>query len=103
MNENTTTDHKEDSCLDKDPETKRKLNETLIKEDDVKNENQNKKAKTLSINLMNNTDEKDEHVQFKPELMTKDEECFECQQVYRDPSRSDLTMYLHALSYKVYF
>ena len=38
---------------------------------------------------------------FDESLLTKDDECFECKQKYRDPKRSDLTMYLHALSYKV--
>lgn len=34
------------------------------------------------------------------ERFAVDPECFECSQTYRDPERSDLIMYLHALSYK---
>jgi len=37
---------------------------------------------------------------FEPDRIIKDPECFECSQIYRDPSRTDLVMYLHALSYK---
>jgi hypothetical protein len=38
---------------------------------------------------------------FDPTLLEKDPDCFECKQVYRDPKRKDLIMYLHALSYRV--
>lgn len=37
---------------------------------------------------------------FEPHRIVKDPECFECSQKYRDPTRTDLIMYLHALSYK---
>ena len=40
---------------------------------------------------------------FNPLLLENDPDCFECKQVYRDPKRKDLIMYLHALSYKVVF
>lgn len=39
---------------------------------------------------------------FEISKFIKDNECFECKQIYRDPVRSEMTMYLHALSYKVY-
>ena len=103
--ENLTNElkQKEDFCIDKEPETKRKLDESLNSEDENKNETLNKKAKTVSNVLIIKSVEQEQGklVKFNPELTIKDEECFECQQVYRDPSRSDLTMYLHALSYKV--
>jgi len=38
---------------------------------------------------------------FQADRVSVDAECFECSQTYRDPCRQDLTMYLHALSYKV--
>ena len=78
---------------------KRKLDiESQIPDEDL-----NKKLKTeesvendLTIDALSNG-----HAVFNPKLLEKDPECFECAQFYRDPQRSDLTMYLHALSYKV--
>lgn len=64
--------------------------------------NKKPKANENDIPVKNNDlDSNEQRAQFNPALVTKDEECFECSQTYRDPVRSDLTMYLHALSYKV--
>ena len=40
---------------------------------------------------------------FDSSLLEIDPDCFECKQTYRDPTRSDLIMYLHAYSYRVSF
>jgi hypothetical protein len=37
---------------------------------------------------------------FDPNRFERDPECFECAQTYRDPTRKDLIMYLHAYSYQ---
>lgn len=87
------------SSPENDSVTKRKIEE--IDENKI-DENQNKKSKCdETIPEEEEENVKDSRACFKSELVTKDDECFECQQIYRDPSRSDLTMYLHALSYKV--
>lgn len=56
----------------------------------------NRFVKEIGVSLANNKQTK-----FDPNLLEKDPDCFECKQVYRDPTRKDLIMYLHALSYKV--
>ena len=38
---------------------------------------------------------------YDPAKMTFDPKCLECQDQYRDPTIEELTMYLHALHYKV--
>ena len=77
--------------------TKRKRK--LDSENQIGDEDVNKKLKTEeSVERDLNG-----HAVFNPNLLEKDPECFECAQFYRDPQRSDLTMYLHALSYKVRF
>jgi len=38
---------------------------------------------------------------YNPAKMTFDPKCVECQEQYRDPTIEELTMYLHALHYKV--
>ncbi len=66
---------------------------------------ENKKVKTsLEIEFEKNVADANgsKRPGFDEKLVTRDEDCFECKQIYRDPKRSDLIMYLHALSYKVY-
>jgi hypothetical protein len=37
----------------------------------------------------------------KNEDPSYDPDCYECKQIFRDPPKKDLIMYLHALSYRV--
>ena len=65
---------------------------------DVKNKDE-QNLENENLKISGNCD--DQRAKFDPSRIELFEDCFECNQVYRDPVRSDLTMYLHALSYKV--
>ena len=55
---------------------------------------------TITISQSEQTNDIKRSPGFDPSLLAKDPDCFECDQTYREPTRKDLIMYLHALSYK---
>jgi hypothetical protein len=63
------------------------------KHDSCKNEDAQKSAKVNSKSSTNRPG-------LDPNRFERDPECFECAQTYRDPTRKDLIMYLHAYSYQ---
>lgn len=63
----------------------------------------NENATQSSVNCDNPTPADANLPKFDPSRIEIDDDCFECKQKYRDPTRSDLIMYLHALSYKVFY
>lgn len=71
-------------------------------------DNKKQKLETNFEQIKNEKIENEDKSEIDPSLpkfdnnkLTIDDECFECKQTYRDPVRSEMTMYLHALSYKV--
>ena len=78
--------------------TENRIENDFIETNDVKNKDE-QNLENENLKISGNCD--DQRAKFDPSRIEVFEECFECNQVYRDPVRSDLTMYLHALSYKV--
>lgn len=74
---------------------KRKISDAETTE----NKKQKKETNLISNELISDIDPN--LPSFEISKFSKDNECFECNQIYRDPVRSEMTMYLHALSYKV--
>ncbi|RNA05988.1 RNA pseudouridylate synthase domain-containing 2-like isoform X2 [Brachionus plicatilis] len=101
----------EDGIDEKDSIEKFDLEDVGTKRKDSQDELTECKKQKLETNLEQEEIDKpavdDEKSEIDPNLpgfdvskLTKEDDCFECKQIYRDPVRSDMTMYLHALSYK---
>ncbi|CAF0783331.1 unnamed protein product [Brachionus calyciflorus] len=88
----------EDEHNNEEPEVKKNKSEELEKNSEEQTNQKNEDQKVESRELQDKEDEN--RPGFDEKFLTKDDECFECQQIYRDPVRKDLTMYLHAFSYK---
>lgn len=104
------TDLNEENCKNEDENLnlKRKHEEDLLDEENLKKskleveESLTKEESPETTQVSEILEEVDPNlVGFDEKLLTKDGECFECKQIYRDPKRPEMTMYLHALSYKV--
>ena len=95
-------DELEENSNNKRKESDNEPAETILKKQKVEKEEENdseESDKNENETLENKN--KPNQPGFDPKLMEKDPDCFECKQIYRDPQRKDLIMYLHALSYKV--
>ncbi|PSN35204.1 RNA pseudouridylate synthase domain-containing protein 2 [Blattella germanica] len=68
--------------------------------DDVQNGDGQPKEVLSEVDLEGKNSENELDSTFNPEKVTVDEHCHECKVKFRDPSPSDLVMYLHALKYQ---
>lgn len=94
----------QDNLEQNDENNKRKCEESTSENVD---ENESKKLKTesqtddsIKESVSDECFLESKLTPFDENRLIIDSDCFECKQKFRDPKRSELTMYLHALSYK---